>query len=103
MLDALPLPRHPNVEQYKKQTKELLKACKSGDPQALPAWVTQWLAVQLGIDPALATARRAYTAGEIAHRIRHGAERVTKHLRRNETRIAFPETVSFRLNRLTSL
>src|SRR5258706_6213469 len=80
MLDALPLPRHPNVEQYKKQAKELLKACKSGDPQALPAWVTQWLEAQLGFDPALATARRAYTAGEIAHRVRHGVERVTKHL-----------------------
>ena len=76
MLDALPLPRHPNVEQYKKQAKELLKACKSSDPQALPAWVTQWLAVQLGIDPALANVRRAYTAGEIAHRVRHGVERV---------------------------
>src|SRR5258706_6142852 len=80
MLDALPLPRHPNVEQYKKQAKELLKACKSGDQQALPAWVTQWLAAQLRIDPALATARRAYTAAEIAHRVRHGVERVIKHL-----------------------
>src|SRR4051812_19408331 len=80
MLDALPLPPRPNVEQYKKQAKELLKACKSADPQALPAWVTQWLAAQLAIDPALATARRAYTAGEIAHRVRHGVERVMKHL-----------------------
>jgi ankyrin repeat protein len=80
MLDALPLPRHPNVEQYKKQAKELLKACKSGDPQALPAWVTQWIEAQLRLDPALATARRAYTAGEIAHHVRHGAERVIKHL-----------------------
>lgn len=80
MLDALPLPPHPNVEQYKKQAKELLKACKSGDSQALPAWVTQWLEAQLRIDPALANARRPYTAGEIAHRIRHGVERVIKHL-----------------------
>src|SRR5207248_4866732 len=80
MLDALPLPRHPNIEQYEKQAKELLKACKSGDPQALPAWVTQWLEAQLRIDPGVASARRAYTAGEIAHRIRHGIERVMKHL-----------------------
>ncbi len=80
MLDALPFPPRPNVEQYKKQAKELLKACKSSDPQALPAWVTQWLAAQLRIDPALATARRAYTAAEIAHRVRHGVERVIKHL-----------------------
>ena len=80
MLDALPLPSHPNVEQYKKQAKELLKACKSGEPQALPAWITQWLQVQLAIDPALATARRAYTTSEIAYRVRHGVERVIKHL-----------------------
>src|SRR5258708_7369431 len=80
MLDALPLPRHPNIEQYKKQAKELLKACKSGDPKALPAWLTQWFEAQLRIDPALATARRAYTAAEIAPRVRHGVERVIKHL-----------------------
>lgn len=80
MLDSLPLPPHPNVEQYKKQAKELLKACKSADPQALPAWVAQWLAAQLKIDPAIANARRAYTTGEIAYRIRHGAESVMKHL-----------------------
>lgn len=33
MLDALPLPCGPNLEQCKKQAKELLKACKSGDPE----------------------------------------------------------------------
>jgi len=80
MLDALPLPPHPNLEQYKKQAKELLKACKLPDPQALSAWVTQWLEVQLRIDPSLANARRAYTPGEIAHGIRHGVERVMKHM-----------------------
>src|SRR2546421_10489570 len=80
MLDALPFPTHPNVEQYKKQAKELLKACKSGDPQALPAWGMRWLQAQLEIDPALANARRAYTTGEIAHRVRHGVESIMKHL-----------------------
>jgi hypothetical protein len=29
------LPAHPNLEQYKKQAKELLRACKSGDSEAL--------------------------------------------------------------------
>lgn len=80
MLDALPLPPRPNVEQYKKQAKELLKACKSSDPQALPSWVAQWLESQLKIDLVLANACRTYTAGEITHRIRHGVESVTKHL-----------------------
>lgn len=80
MLDALPLPPRPNIEQYRKQAKELLKACKSADAQALAAWVTQWLQAQLKIDPVSANARRAYTPGEIAQRIRSGPERVMKHL-----------------------
>src|SRR5258706_8323926 len=80
MLDALPLPPRPNVEQYKKQAKELLKACKSADPQALSAWVTQWLAAQLEIDPALPTVRRAYTAGGIAPPLRPASEAGVKHL-----------------------
>lgn len=41
--DALPLPPRPNLEQYKKQAKELVKACKSGDPDAVRAWATQWI------------------------------------------------------------
>jgi ankyrin repeat protein len=80
MLDALPLPPRPNLEQYKKQAKELLKACKSADPQTLPAWLTQWLQAQLTIDPAVASARRPYAPHEIAPRIRLGIERMTKHL-----------------------
>jgi ankyrin repeat protein len=80
MLDALPLPPRPNLEQYKKQAKELLKACKTADPQALPGWLTQWFEEQLKFGAALANARRPYTPGEIAHRIRHGIETVIKHL-----------------------
>ncbi|HLN28696.1 MAG TPA: hypothetical protein VK395_13210, partial [Gemmataceae bacterium] len=41
--DALPLPVHPNVEQYRKQAKDLVKACKSGDPEAMGAWAGQWI------------------------------------------------------------
>src|SRR5690349_23337452 len=80
MLDALPLPSRPNLEQYKKQAKELHKACKSADPQALTAWLTRWLEAQLTIDPAIANARRPYAPHEIAPRIRMGIERMTKHL-----------------------
>jgi hypothetical protein len=80
MLDALPLPPRPNLEQYKKQAKELLKAAKAADPQALPAWLAQWLGAQLTIDPAIASARRPYAPHEIAPRIRQGIERMTKHL-----------------------
>lgn len=80
MLDALPFPPRPNVEQYKKQAKELLKACKSEDDQALPAWVKHWVEAQLQTDPALTNARRAYPPGEVAQRIRMGIERITKHM-----------------------
>src|SRR5262245_30026906 len=41
--DALPLPLRPNLEQYKKLSKELLKTAKSGDPEALRAWATRWI------------------------------------------------------------
>jgi hypothetical protein len=41
--DALPLPARPHLEQYKKQAKELVKACKSADPGAIGAWAVKWV------------------------------------------------------------
>jgi hypothetical protein len=41
-MDARPLPRRPNLEQYKKQAKDLLKACASAHPDAIHAWVERW-------------------------------------------------------------
>jgi ankyrin repeat protein len=41
--DALPLPSRPNLEQYKKLAKELVKASKSGQPEAVRAWAAQWI------------------------------------------------------------
>jgi hypothetical protein len=41
--DALPLPARPNVEQYKKLAKDLVKACKSGDPAATRLWSIRWV------------------------------------------------------------
>ena len=41
--DALPLPPRPSLEQYKKQAKELVKACKSQDPDAIRNWVRRWV------------------------------------------------------------
>src|SRR5438876_9280905 len=40
--DALPLPPKPNLEQYKKQAKNLVKACRSGDPDAIGVWAAKW-------------------------------------------------------------
>jgi hypothetical protein len=40
--DALPLPPRPSLEQYKKRAKDLVKACKSGDPATIRAWAARW-------------------------------------------------------------
>jgi ankyrin repeat protein len=40
---ALPLPPHPNLQQYKKLAKELVKACKSGDLGAIKDWAAKWI------------------------------------------------------------
>jgi len=49
--DAIPLPAHPNLEQYRKQAKDLLKACKANDVRAwavrwMEAWSARWLETQ---------------------------------------------------------
>jgi hypothetical protein len=40
---SLPLPQHPDLEQYKKLAKELLRAAKSTDPDAIRNWSTNWV------------------------------------------------------------
>jgi ankyrin repeat protein len=40
--DALPLPPRPSLEQYKKRAKDLVKACRSGDPAVIRAWAARW-------------------------------------------------------------
>lgn len=42
--DALPLPPRPNLVQYKKRAKDLLKASQSPDPSAIRAWAAEWIA-----------------------------------------------------------
>ncbi len=42
--DALPLPPHPNLDQYKKRAKDLLKASQSTDPAAIRTWAAEWIA-----------------------------------------------------------
>src|SRR5215471_6910026 len=41
--DALPLPAEPNVEQYKKLAKDLVKARGADDPAAVRAWAQRWV------------------------------------------------------------
>jgi ankyrin repeat protein len=41
--DALPLPPRPSLERYRKLSKELVKACKSDDDDAIAVWAEQWV------------------------------------------------------------
>src|SRR5215469_14213614 len=40
---ALPLPARPDLEQYKKLAKELLRAATSPDPDAIQNWSANWV------------------------------------------------------------
>jgi hypothetical protein len=85
MSDALPLPPRPNLEQYKKRAKDLVKICKSGERDALRAWVTEWVETLVklyDLDIALPRAgHRAYTPAEIDYRIERTVDRITKQLK----------------------
>ncbi len=55
--DSLPLPSGPNLEQYKKQAKNLVKACKSGHSGAIRTWAKNW------VDALVASAHLTITPG----------------------------------------
>ena len=42
-MDTLALPPRPDLEQYKRRAKDLVRACRSSDPGAVRAWATEWL------------------------------------------------------------
>src|SRR5215470_8949103 len=41
--DVLPLPSRPSLERYRKLAKELVKACKSDDENAITDWTNNWI------------------------------------------------------------
>lgn len=41
--DAIPLAPRPSLEQYRKQAKDLVKASRTGDLNAVRAWATDWI------------------------------------------------------------
>ncbi len=77
MSDDLPLPTRPNLEQYKKLAKDLVKVCKSRDRDALGAWVTEWVESLMALPP---DGHRPYTPAEKVHRSRRAVDRVAEHL-----------------------
>jgi ankyrin repeat protein len=52
-MDVLPLPPRPSIEQYRKRAKDLVKAARSGDDDAVRAWAAAWLhaLASLGDEP----------------------------------------------------
>src|SRR4051812_11638929 len=50
-MDVLPLPPRPSLEQYRKRAKDLAKAWKSSDPDAVKAWATDWLTTIIRLQP----------------------------------------------------
>ena len=73
--DALPLPSRPNLQQYKKLAKDLVKACRSADPAAIRLWAERWM-------NALAAAHREAKALHNETEIASQAESVAQYARR---------------------
>ena len=73
--DALPLPSRPDLQQYKKLAKDLVKACRSGDPAAIRLWAERWIT-------ALAAAHREPTALHNDTEIASRAESVGQYAQR---------------------
>jgi len=42
-MDTLPLPASPSLEQYQKRAKDLVKAARSANPDAVHDWASDWL------------------------------------------------------------
>jgi hypothetical protein len=57
--EALPLAPRPNLEQYKKLAKDLVKACRSQDPAAIPAWAAGWIERLAALYPEKKTLERS--------------------------------------------
>ena len=65
--DAVPLPPHPDLEQYRKRAKELVKASRAGE-DAIRAWATEWVSTLLSLYPDLPDFTRR-DAGRRAHQV----------------------------------
>jgi ankyrin repeat protein len=66
---AIPLPARPNLEQYKNRAKSLVKACASGDPEAVRTWARQWLTA-LGDLPDRAGKRQRWSEERIDREVK---------------------------------
>src|SRR5581483_3777601 len=76
--DALPLPSRPDIEQYKKLAKDLLRVAKSRDSDSIRKWSATWvngLVARTRVDIPLPPARieswirgvAAFAADKLSH------------------------------------
>ena len=81
--DALPLPPRCNLERYRKLAKDLVKACKRGNPDGLRGWASEWIRNlvrlnALGITPGLPVGIRRWVeevTGFAIRKLHSGARR----------------------------
>src|SRR4051812_16162091 len=85
MSDALPLPPHPNLDQYKKLAREFQHACISGEPGAVRDWAARWAEALAGLQgrPITAEVRQEihWVTERVErqwHKIRPSKERVAR-------------------------
>ena len=77
--DVLPLPPHPDLDQYRTRAKELAAACRSGH-EPIRAWATEWIAALVRLQPA-AFRPSPYDIDRRTGQVTHFAR---EHLRRAE-------------------
>lgn len=63
--DVIPIPPHPSLEQYKKQAKDLVRACKSGESAAVTTWASEWIASLAALSGASVTRRRDWSNHQV--------------------------------------
>ncbi len=73
-MDAEELPARPSLEQYKKQAKDLLKACKAGDPEAVQRIKTHHSRLSDLQSSAISRAKIALADAQFAIAREHGFE-----------------------------
>ena len=74
--DAVPLPPHPDLEQYRKRAKELLRAAREGG-DAIRAWAARWVEALLALQPDLPDFARKDAGRRIGQVTDFARERLT--------------------------
>src|SRR5277367_5693276 len=62
--DALPIPAHPDIERYRKIAKDLVKACKSNEPESVRKWAAGWVAALVKLSGVVMTPQLPVQTGQ---------------------------------------